>query len=190
MDPGFADLLSNKVSMLGYVNFYVEIEIEKIHGKPDHLLLDDWCEHQQELGHHFKLKKPAYDENNHGFSTFYRYKVYEILAQYTFISGCLNKDCIEKGTVEFVTNGFTTSRKNDGKLYKIAFLGFSNKINEQSDGNTNNNNNVNRENDNCTNNNENISVGNVGKDFTINNTVNSFVFYNNQINIPSLTEEE
>ncbi|OBA27267.1 hypothetical protein HANVADRAFT_52311 [Hanseniaspora valbyensis NRRL Y-1626] len=63
-------------------------------------------------------------------------------------------------------------------------------VNEQSDGNTNNNNNVNRESDNNTNNNDNISVGNVGKDFTINNTVNSFVFYNNQINIPSLTEEE
>lgn len=117
MDPGLIDLFSNKISLLGYVNFYVEIEMEKINGKPDHLSLNDWCEHQQEVGHHFRLKKPAYDENNHSFSTFYRYKVYEILNQYTFISGCLNKDCYEKGTFLFVDNGFTSSRKNDGTLY-------------------------------------------------------------------------
>ncbi|OBA24994.1 hypothetical protein HANVADRAFT_91240, partial [Hanseniaspora valbyensis NRRL Y-1626] len=52
------------------------------------------------------------------FQLFYTFKIYEILAQYTLIDDCLNNDCFKKGTTKFVKNGFTISRKNDGKFYK------------------------------------------------------------------------
>ncbi|KAL6927385.1 hypothetical protein ACO0SA_003683 [Hanseniaspora valbyensis] len=117
-DTELSELLTSMPSILGYVNVDVEIEMEEIQGKPEHLSLDDWCEHEQELGCHFKLKKPVYDENNHSISTFYTFKVYEILAQYKLIDDCLNNDCFKKGTTKFVKNGFTRSRKNDGKFYK------------------------------------------------------------------------